>query len=60
MAKGILPEGSIQARIGISGKGVVNEMPFKTMGDWAVNAGLIKPGERFILPGPRGDVDVTD
>lgn len=60
MAKGILPEGSIQARIGISGKGVLNEMPFKTMGDWAVNAGLIKPGERFILPGPRGDVDVTD
>ena len=67
---GILPEGSIQARIGVGGKGTAHDLghqvidgkkvAFNTLGEWAVASGFIKQGERFMLPGLRGMVDVTD
>ena len=59
---GIMPEGlAAQIRFGIAGKGTGHDMGFRTVGEWAVHRGLIKPGERFYQTAPNGErIDVTD
>lgn len=60
LGKDILPQGSIQGRFAVAGKGTLHQLNHKTLGDWARSVGLISAEERFILPGIHGDVDLTD
>ena len=58
---GTLPVDDFQGRMGVAGKGTFHRLKgFSTLGEWARAVGLANEDGRFILPGPRGDVDLTD
>lgn len=60
-ADGIFPVDDFQGRGPIATKGTFHSLKgYKTLGEWANAVGLANKDGRFVLPGPRGDVDLTD
>lgn len=60
-ADNVLSADDFQGRAGVSEKGTFHSLKgYKTLGEWAAAVGLLNEDGRFVLPGPRGDVDLTD